>query len=109
DTTTDKTYDSSTCGEMPNNPYCAENRWAGAKKACADLGWHLPTDAELTAIYITTKKNSGIKSLLNMSGLYWSSSERYYNFTVWDRFFPNGFQSIAGTTKNGTLNARCIK
>ncbi|MDD3437608.1 MAG: DUF1566 domain-containing protein, partial [Candidatus Gastranaerophilales bacterium] len=108
DTTTDKTYDSSTCGEMPNNPYCAENRWAGAKKACADLGWHLPSDAELTSIYITTTKNSGIKSLLNMSTIlsYWSSSE-YNAYNAWFRRFSYGYHN--GTSKDNTCNVRCVK
>ncbi|MDD3436820.1 MAG: hypothetical protein PHC64_06695, partial [Candidatus Gastranaerophilales bacterium] len=106
DTTTDKTYDSSTCGEMPNNPYCAENRWAGAKKACADLGMHLPSDVELVSIHTITTKNSGIKSLLNMSSNYWSSSE-YGSYFVWRRGFPSGARSYS--YKNSTGNVRCVR
>ncbi|MDD3437406.1 MAG: hypothetical protein PHC64_09680 [Candidatus Gastranaerophilales bacterium] len=82
------------------------NYWAGAKKACADLGWHLPTDAELTAIYITTKKNSGIKSLLNMSTSYWSSSGfRGYGAFVWG--FGNGLHVVSSKAGNNRL--RCVK
>ncbi|MDD3436576.1 MAG: hypothetical protein PHC64_05435, partial [Candidatus Gastranaerophilales bacterium] len=106
DTTTDKTYDSSTCGSVPNNPYCANNAWAGAVKTCADLGWHLPTDAELTAIWNAKNKNSGIKSLLNMSDYYWSSSE-YNNYGAWDRFFSTNYH-YAGS-KSSFHRIRCVR
>ncbi|MDD3436557.1 MAG: type II secretion system protein [Candidatus Gastranaerophilales bacterium] len=107
DTTTDKTYDSSTCGSVPNNPYCANNAWAGAVKTCADLGMHLPSDAELTSIYTTTTKNSGIKSLIEMTGLYWTSSE-YNSYNGLIRIFPNG-GNIPYTKNHSFLYVRCIK
>ncbi|MDD3436488.1 MAG: DUF1566 domain-containing protein, partial [Candidatus Gastranaerophilales bacterium] len=80
--------------------------WAGAKKACADLGMHLPSDAELTSIYTTTTKNSGIKSLLNMSGNYWSSSEDY-SYYAWLRYFPSGGHGIGSKDKAGYV--RCVR
>ncbi|MDD3437452.1 MAG: hypothetical protein PHC64_09910, partial [Candidatus Gastranaerophilales bacterium] len=108
DTTTDKTYDGSTCGAQPNNPCCENNEWAGAKKACADLGWHLPTVTELNIIYTTTTKNSSIKSLLNISSGYnWSSSE-YGGNRALTRVFPNSLYNQAWA-KNSHIAARCIK
>ncbi|MDD3436948.1 MAG: type II secretion system protein [Candidatus Gastranaerophilales bacterium] len=107
DTTTDKTYDSSICGSFPNNPYCASNAWAGAKKTCADLGWHLPSEAELTSIYNVTIKNSGIKSLLNMSSLYWASSQMNA-FAGRARNFNDGL--LGGSGKgDDNLYMRCVK
>ncbi|MDD3437677.1 MAG: hypothetical protein PHC64_11050, partial [Candidatus Gastranaerophilales bacterium] len=107
DTTTDKTYDDSTCGEDPQNPFCAENRWAGAKKACADLSMYLPSRAELVSIYTITAKNLGIKSLLNMSsGAYWSST-KYSNRHAWGRSFPSGVPNLLN--KGYNYYTRCIK
>ncbi|MDD3437084.1 MAG: hypothetical protein PHC64_08050, partial [Candidatus Gastranaerophilales bacterium] len=106
DTTTDKTYDSSTCGSTPDNPYCANNRWAGAKKACVDLGMHLPSDAELTSIYTTTTKNFSIKSLLNMTYNYWSSSG-YDSYRAWKRRFDNGVHNYL--EKGSTISVRCVR
>ncbi|MDD3437057.1 MAG: DUF1566 domain-containing protein, partial [Candidatus Gastranaerophilales bacterium] len=103
DTCTDATWDS----HLTANTYCANNRWAGAKKACADLGWHLPSDAELTAIYTTTTKNSGIKSLLNIiTGWYWSSSENL-DSTAWFRSFYNGNHYAFNKSDNNYI--RCVK
>ncbi len=46
------------------------NYWAGAKKACADAGMHLPTIEELQELY-TKKGEGGIPT----SGNYWSATE----------------------------------
>ncbi|MDD3436303.1 MAG: prepilin-type N-terminal cleavage/methylation domain-containing protein [Candidatus Gastranaerophilales bacterium] len=116
DTTTDKTYDSSPCGNTydtpPGNPYCSENDWAGAKKVCADMGWHLPTNAELTAIYNAINKNSGLRSALNISygGCYWSSTENYsYVAAAWARYlFPPGPPGNL-YTKGNAYYVRCVK
>ncbi|MDD3436213.1 MAG: DUF1566 domain-containing protein, partial [Candidatus Gastranaerophilales bacterium] len=73
---------------------------------CADLGMHLPSDAELTSIYTTTTKNSGIKSLLNMSGDYWSSSE-CDSYDAWRRYFPSG--GHYNGTKVNAYYVRCVR
>ena len=46
DTCNDKTYDSN--GKA--NKYCSNNYWAGAKKACQDIGMSLPGTGTLQAI-----------------------------------------------------------
>ncbi|MDD3436849.1 MAG: hypothetical protein PHC64_06840, partial [Candidatus Gastranaerophilales bacterium] len=107
DTTTDKTYDSSPCGAFPDNPNCANNTWAGAVKACDDLGMHLPTLAELTIISNAINKNSGIKSLIATSGYYWSTTPCYVNYDVYSRYLPGG-QRI-NFVKSTNLRARCVK
>ncbi|MDD3436881.1 MAG: prepilin-type N-terminal cleavage/methylation domain-containing protein [Candidatus Gastranaerophilales bacterium] len=106
DTTTDKTWDDSTCGAPVGYEYCPTNYWAGAKKACADLGMHLPSYNELASIYIAQKKNSGIKSLLNVSGVYWTTNV----YVGWLAF---GFNLSNGTLANNyrvwKTATRCVK
>ncbi|MDD3436519.1 MAG: hypothetical protein PHC64_05125, partial [Candidatus Gastranaerophilales bacterium] len=104
-TCTDTTWDS----HLTANTYCVENYWAGAKKACADMNMYLPSNTELTAIYNATNKNSGIKSLLNMSsGYYWSSSECDEYEDAWSKrfalsnFYPNA-KGIMG------VRVRCVR
>ncbi|MDD3437260.1 MAG: hypothetical protein PHC64_08930, partial [Candidatus Gastranaerophilales bacterium] len=101
-TCTDTTWDS----RLTTNMYCASNGWAGAKKACGDLGWRLPSDTELTII----TKNSGIKSLLNMSGTYWSSTEFSPHGAIY-RFFPSGGYNHGYYyyDKYCTGKSRCVK
>ena len=49
-----------------------DNYWAGAKKACDDIGMSLPDDSKLESIYHKVIKNNytGIPE-----GYYWSSKE----------------------------------
>ncbi|MDD3436400.1 MAG: prepilin-type N-terminal cleavage/methylation domain-containing protein, partial [Candidatus Gastranaerophilales bacterium] len=107
DTTTDKTWDDSTCGASPDNEYCATNYWAGAVKACSEIGWHLPSKEEIITIYNTVNKNSGIKSLLGMSGNNWSSSE-YFSYRVWNCYFPSG-GCLTITKGHSVGKLRCVK
>ena len=49
------------------------NYWAGAKKACDELGMSLPDKSKLQSIYKAGKKDSSLG--LPTSGEFWSSSE----------------------------------
>ena len=49
-----------------------DNYWAGAKKACAELGMSLPDKSKLLSIYEESEKNP---SLGIPTGFFWSSSE----------------------------------
>ena len=50
-----------------------DNYWAGAKKACDELGMSLPEPSKLISIYKAGKKDSSLG--LPTSGWFWSSSE----------------------------------
>ena len=50
-----------------------DNYWAGAKKACDDIGMSLPDKSKLESIYIAGKKDSSLG--LPTDGWFWSSSE----------------------------------
>ncbi len=50
-----------------------DNYWAGAKKACDDIGMSLPDISKLESIYKAGKKDSSLG--LPTSGWFWSSSE----------------------------------
>ena len=52
-----------------------DNYWAGAKKACDELGMSLPELSKLKSIYKARKKDSSLG--LPGSGWFWSSSEMY--------------------------------
>ena len=53
--------------------YTSYNYWAGAKKACDELGMSLPDKSKLQSIYKAGKKDSSLG--LPTSGDFWSSSE----------------------------------
>jgi hypothetical protein len=50
-----------------------DNYWAGAKKACDDIGMSLPDKSKLLSLYKAGKKDSSLG--LPTSGWFWSSSE----------------------------------
>ena len=50
-----------------------DNYWAGAKKACDDIGMSLPDHSKLESLYEAGKKDSSLG--LPTSGWFWSSSE----------------------------------
>ena len=50
-----------------------DNYWAGAKKACDDIGMSLPDKSKLQSICEAGKKDSSLG--LPTSGIFWSSSE----------------------------------
>ena len=51
-----------------------DNYWAGAKKACDDIGMSLPDKSKLESIYKASRKDSSLG--LPTSGFFWSSSEK---------------------------------
>ena len=52
-----------------------DNYWAGAKKACDDIGMSLPDKSKLQSLYEQSKKDPNLG--LPTSGWFWSSSEDY--------------------------------
>ena len=76
------------------------NYWAGAKKACDDIGMSLPDKSKLQSIYQVGKKDSSLG--LPTGGFFWSSSEgnagfTYYGFAVsFDDGYPtNSFKDAS--------------
>ena len=65
-----------------------DNYWAGAKKACEDIGMSLPDKSKLKSLYDAGKKDSSLG--LPTSGWLWSSSESYAR-TAYVVYFGNGF------------------
>ena len=66
-----------------------DNYWAGAKKACDDIGMSLPDISKLESL---TKKTTAEKEQLGLptSGEFWSSEE--YNYSIaYIVFFDNGY------------------
>ena len=53
--------------------YTSDNYWAGAKKACDDIGMSLPDKSKLLSLYQASQKDSSLG--LPTSGWGWSSSE----------------------------------
>ena len=53
--------------------YTSDNYWAGAKKACDDIGMNLPDKSKLQSLYQAGQKDSSLG--LPTSGWFWSSSE----------------------------------
>ena len=64
-----------------------DNYWAGAKKACDDIGMILPDTSRLQSIYQAGKKDPSLG--LPTSGWFWSSSETNY-IHVYGVYFDNG-------------------
>ena len=66
-----------------------DNYWAGAKKACDELGMSLPDKSKLESIYKAGQKDSSLG--LPTSGRFWSSSEKYV-------YYAYGVHFDAGNT-----------
>ena len=64
-----------------------DNYWAGAKKACDDIGMSLPDKSKLKSIYEAGKKDSSLG--LPTSGWFWSSSEDFAD-AAYDVYFYDG-------------------
>ncbi len=64
------------------------NYWAGAKKACDDIGMSLPDISKLESIYKAGKKDSSLG--LPTDGWFWSSSESYADYAH-DVLFGYGY------------------
>ena len=75
---------------------------APAAKACADYrgggksDWFLPSKDELNEMYQA-------RSHLDISGLFWSSSQSNPNFFAWVQYFLNGYDGD-GYQNNGSKN-----
>ena len=70
------------CGAKPSD--YSSDYWAGANRACAEEGMHLPTIEELRDLY-ARKGEEGIPT----SGVFWSSSE-INTYDAWVLHFGNG-------------------
>ena len=53
--------------------YTSDNYWAGAKKACDDIGMSLPDKSKLQSLYQASQKDSSLG--LPTSGYFWSSED----------------------------------
>ena len=82
--------------------YPYDNYWAGAKKACDDIGMSLPDKSKLQSIYKAGKKDS---SLGFFPGVFWSSSE-YRADRAYEVFFRDGGTTY--TDKTGGNGALCV-
>ena len=76
DTSKDKTYDSDCYSQ------CSLNYWAGAKKACADIGMTLASLSDLTTIYDAKGTNSKVPR----KGDFWSSNGADHSTAMVKRF-----------------------
>ena len=81
-----------------------DNYWAGAKKACDDIGMSLPDKSKLKSIYEAGKKDSSLG--LPTSGWFWSSSE-YDADIAYLVDFSNGGTYIIGKLNN-SLRVLCV-
>ena len=68
--------------------YTDDNYWAGAKKACDDIGMSLPDKSKLYSIYEAGKKDSSLG--LPTSGYFWSSSEYLADVAYGVKFILGG-------------------
>ena len=68
--------------------YTSDNYWAGAKKACDDIGMSLPDKSKLQSLYQASQKDSSLG--LPTSGWFWSSSESYAYLAYIVTFYGGG-------------------
>lgn len=80
-----------------------DNCWAGAKKACSDIGMSLPDLSTLRSLY---NKKSEYPDL-PQSGDFWTSSEAdYTTYNAWKvEFYKGGY---ACTAKKGGYGVLCV-
>ncbi|MEI3271374.1 MAG: hypothetical protein V8S20_08510 [Candidatus Gastranaerophilaceae bacterium] len=85
--------------------YTDDNYWAGAKKACAELGMSLPDKSKLQSL---AKKTTAEKEQLGLPnrGWFWSSSE-YSAYTAYDVYF-NGGNARYGYKDLSNTRALCV-
>ena len=87
--------------------YCKkfDNYWAGAKKACDELGMSLPDKSKLRSINQAAEKDSSL-GILPTSGLefFWSSLEKGAGY-AYGVYFSNGIYN-ANTTNFGKFDSR---
>ena len=81
-----------------------DNYWAGAKKACDDIGMSLPDKSKLQSIYEAGQKDSSLG--LPTSGWFWASSE--YIITSSDSVdFRDGYTGANGKNLS-RIKALCV-
>ena len=81
-----------------------DNYWAGAKKACDDIGMSLPDKSKLQSLYEAGKKDSSLG--LPTDGVFWSSSE-YGASTAYYVYFNDGY-TINNPKGNSSLRVLCV-
>ena len=72
-----------------------DNYWAGAKKACDDIGMSLPDRSKLKSIYQAAKKDSSLGLPPTIFSYFWSSSEDSTT-EAYIVFFDGGYASRYG-------------
>ena len=82
-----------------------DNYWAGAKKACDDIGMSLPDKSKLISIYKAKEKNSSLG--LPSSGIFWSSSE-FNSALAYDMNFASNFENQMNLKNSLSINALCV-
>ena len=92
-----KKWDPNWTAEKVGSYASYDNYWAGAKKACDDIGMSLPDKSKLESIYKAGKKDSSLG--LPTSGFFWSSSEDNA-LATYSVYFSDGRTS--DTTKRST-------
>ena len=98
----DPNWTADKAGEWPAH---FDNYWAGAKKACDELGMSLPNKSKLLSLYEAGKKDSRLG--LPTSGWFWSSSERngLYAYGV---SFDNGTTKEKSRKSSDDFNVLCV-
>ena len=84
--------------------WAADNYWAGAKKACGELGMSLPDKSKLKSIYEAGKKDSSLG--LPTSGWFWSSSE-YDAAIAYFVYFGDGYTTYNGK-RTSDIKVLCV-
>ncbi|MEE0495603.1 MAG: hypothetical protein UDK34_03680, partial [Cyanobacteriota bacterium] len=93
--------------EWANSSFASkDNYWAGAKKACDELGMSLPDKSKLESL---AKKTKAEKEQLGLptSGWFWSSSEDNA-YTAYRVFFGDGRTLHDATKLYSDLRVLCV-
>ena len=83
-----------------------DNYWAGAKKACDDIGMSLPDKSKLKSIYEAGKKDSSLG--LPTSDWFWSSSEFDANAAYDVNFYDGYTYGSYKDDSNGNDRVLCV-
>jgi type II secretory pathway pseudopilin PulG len=109
----DSLYTSTSVADATGSTFtaqCANNRWAGAKKACAAMGMRMPSFEELTQIHGYNWANNS--PALNMSGSYWASgwAAGYTDAqNAWQRNLGAANSYTTTIKYNAAVKVRCVK
>lgn len=94
------------------NSNCANNRWAGAKKACDAIGMRLPVGGSGSNELKTMFQNydTGGNTIKMNAAHYWSSTPASSADTAWSQNFGTGGEQFDYYGKgNSSLVARCVQ